>query len=222
MQGAKKRREIAHKVASCARSKYGELKRRKVRPALDQLVLSLMCCYTSTRRATRALRQLQRAFVDWNEVRISPTLEVARAMASTEWADQSAERIRAVLQSLFEARNVVDLEFLSELTIPQARVFLQSLPGVGRDVADEVLLFSLAAEVLPLSAEAARVCHRMGLIPTDRATRANQKALMGYWEPDLYPALALYFGDEAKNTCREDKPRCSRCGAKSVCPKEAL
>ncbi len=165
--GARKRRQVAQEIASAARAKYGELKRRKIRPPLDQLVQSILWRHTSVRRGTRALRELKRTFVDWNEVRVSPIVEIARAVSSADWSCSCAEHLRSALWGLFTASNVVSLELIHELPTSQARAFLQGLPGVPRDVADEVLLFSCGAPLLPVGDSAARMCHRLGLIESD-------------------------------------------------------
>ncbi len=217
--GKRKRRETAGKLASLATSRYGELNRRKIRPPLDQLILSVLWRHTSTRQATRALRKLKSAFVDWNETRVSPVAEIASVMSTADWAAPSAERIAEVLQGLFEARNVVALDFLSELTLTQARTFLQSLPGLRRDLANEVLLFSLKANVFPLSQDMARMCFRLGLIPTDRATLQNQRQLMELWEPGLYVCLTLFFADHTKSVCRLDRCHQKDCKMRTLCPR---
>lgn len=222
MLAARKRREMAQKLASRARSRFGEMKRRKIRPALDQLILGVLWRYNSTRRAARILKGLHGRFVDWNEVRVSSAAEVASAISTAPWAKVAAERITAVLQSLFDLRNLVSLEFLRELTTTQGKAFLQSLVGVGRDLADEVLLFSLRAEVLPVSEDTARMCCRLGLISSDRATLVNQKALADLWEPALYAPVALFFVDTARSVCRLDKPRCRECPMGTGCPKVGL
>jgi len=220
--GTRKRREVVRKVGSVARSRYGNLRRRKVRPALDQLVLSLLCRYTSPSRATRALRQLKRAFVDWNEVRVSSAAEVAVAVSTTDWAVVCAERAKEILTSIFKLCNEVALTCLAELTPPQARTFLQSLDGMERDLADEVLLFSCNVELLPVGESAARVCYRLGLIRSDRATMDSQKRLMSFWDPALYPNLALFFLSHAESVCKRDGPNCDSCSLRGVCPRTGV
>ena len=222
MLSAKKRRDIARQIEAMAVGKYGELKRRKVRPPLDQLVQSILWRYASVRRGTKALRELKRGFVDWNEVRVSVVAEIAAAMSTAQWAVRAAEHTRAVLWSLLEARNAVSLEFLEELTLTQARAFLQGLVDVPRDVADEVLLFSLDANVLPLGDDAARMCYRLGLIRNERSTLQNQKDLMVLWDEDHFPAVALFFSDYAARTCRHDRPRHKDCPLDGACPKTGL
>jgi endonuclease III len=217
---SKKHEQTAARLASVAKSRYGELRRRKVRPPLDQLIQSILWRYTSVRRGIRAFRELKRVFVDWNEVRVSPVVEIAEAISAAGWATASADDVRKALRNLFESRNVVSLDFLNDLSLAQVRSFLHGLPDLSRDVADEVLLFSLGADLLPLSEDAARMCSRLGLIGTRRATLQNQKDLMELWAPELYPAIALLFVDYAHGVCRESKPRHKDCPLNSVCLKE--
>lgn len=218
--GLKKRRDVARKLASRAKSRYGELKRRRSRPPLEQLILSILWRCTSTRRASRALKALEDTFVDWNEVRVSTVGEVAAVLSSSEWTAPCAERIIGVMRSLFDIHNMVSLDPLTELTPAQSRSFLQSLPGMGRDIADEVLLFSFQSEVLPLSEDTARLCYRLGLIRNERASQDSQKELMALWPPELYAPLTLFFIDHARGVCRFDKPRCKECSVKQDCIKQ--
>jgi endonuclease-3 len=218
----RKRRQIAAGLAEAAVAKYGELKRRKIRPPLDQLVQGLLWRHTSVRRGTRALRELRRAFVDWNEVRVSSVDEIRGAMSSADWAAVSATRIRKLLWGLLEVRNEVSLEVLNELNTTQARAFLQGLPEVNRDLADEVLLFSLNANLLPVGNHTARMSYRLGLIENDRSTLKNQRALMTLWDQALFPAVTLFFNDYAGSVCRYEKPRHEDCPMDPVCPREGV
>ena len=219
MRSQKQREKQAARLVRQAVGKYGELKGRKVRPPLNQLVLSLMAHATSVRQATRALRALKRRFADWNEVRVSHPVEVAASISSARWAQEAAERLVWMLGEIYEAYNRAGLQFLSELTPAQARSCLVRLPMVHRDLADEVLLFSLGAPVLPLSEAAARMCYRLGLIDNDRPTLKNQRALAKLFDERQYASLHLFFCDHAGKLCRPEEPLCQRCPMRRHCPK---
>jgi endonuclease III len=219
VRSQKQRAQQAARLVRQAVAKYGELKGRKVRPPLNQLVLSMMAHETSVRQATRALRALKRRFADWNEVRVSHPAEVGAAISSAKWAQEAAERLVWMLGEIFEAYNRANLDFLNELTHTQARSCLVRLPMVRRDIADEVLLFSLGAAVLPLSDATARMCHRLGLIDDDRPTLKNQRALAKLFEERYYPSLHLFFCDHAEKLCRADDALCQRCPTQRHCPK---
>lgn len=207
----KERVRRAAKLARCAVKRYGELKNRKARPPLNQLILSVFYHLTSIRRATRALSELKRAFVDWNEVRVSHPVEVAAALSSAPWALEGAERVVWLLRELYELYNRTNLDFLGELTPTQARSCLESLPMVRRDLADEVLLFSLGVPVLPCSSAAARMCCRIGLLDNERATLKNQRTLVKMFDEAYYPALHMFFCDYAEGICSSDEPACREC-----------
>jgi endonuclease III len=213
----KERKKRAARLTQCAIRKYGELRNRKPRPPISQLVLSMFYHVTSVRRATRALRELKRSFVDWNEVRVSHPAEVAAVLSSARWALEGAERVVWLLRELYQVYNRTNLDFLAELTPTQARSCLTRLQMVQRAVADEVLLLSLGVPVLPCSAAAARMCHRLGLLANDRPMVKNQRVLAGMFDEQYYPSILLFFCDYAEKLCLPDEPLCNRCPLEKTC-----
>jgi len=208
----------ADRLVQLAVERYGELKGRKTRPPLSQLILSIFYHMTSVRRATRALRQLKRTFVDWNELRISHPAEVGGALSSARWARTGSERVLWALRELNDAYHRTNLDFLEQLTPAQARSCLKSLPTVQRHLADEVLLLSLDVSVLPLSPDAARMCHRCGLLDDDRVTVKNQRRLMKLFDREYYVPLHMFFCDAAERYCRAEAPQCDECPVDGNCP----
>ncbi len=213
----KRRKKVAEEILGCAIDRNGELKNRKSRPPLNQLALGVLYRVTSVRRATRAVRDLQRTFADWNEIRVSHPTEVAAAISTSSWATEGAERLVWMLRELHQMHGHISLDFLSELTPTQARSCLKRLPMVQRAQADEVLLLSLGVEVLPCSADVARMSHRLGLVADDRATVKNQKRLAGMFGDEHFASVHLFFCDYAARTCLPDEPLCGRCPMKAVC-----
>ena len=213
----KERRKQADRLVQLAIRKHGELRNRKTRSPLNQLVLSLFCHVTSVRRATRALRELKRHFADWNEVRVSHPVEVASVLSSATWAQEGAERLVWMLRELYDTHNRTNLDFLGELTPTQARSCLKRLPMVRRDLADEVLLLSLGVPVLPCSAATARMCCRLGLLQDDRPTVKNQRKLAKMFDEACFASLLLFFCDYAEKVCLPDEPLCNRCPIARTC-----
>jgi endonuclease III len=217
MLAQKEMKKQAERLSRSAIEKYGEMKNRKPRPPLEQLVMGIFCRRTSVGQATRALRELKRNFVDWNEVRVSHPAELASGLPATQWARVGAEQLVWLLRDLYERFSCTDLDFLTELTATQARSCLQSLPAVQRDMADEVLLMSLDVAVLPLSASVARMCYRLGLLENDRPTLKNQRALARLLDPDCYASLHLFFCDYAERLCQAEEPLCEECLLEDHC-----
>jgi endonuclease III len=214
----KERKKQAARIARYAVRKYGEQKGRKLRSPINQLVLSLFCHLTSVRQATRAYRQLARDFADWNEVRVSHPAEVAACISTAHWATEAAEQLVWLLSEVLEVYNTTDFEFLRELTPTQARSCLLRIPVVRRDAADEVLLMSLDVPVLPLGEAAARMCHRLGLLPDAKTTMKNQRALVKLFGEDCLVPLHMFFCDYAERYCLPDQPVCNKCPMNRNCP----
>jgi endonuclease III len=215
----KEARKCAEALTQAAIDKYGKLETRKVRPPVDQLILSIFYRHTSVRRATRALRELKRGFVDWNEVRISGLEETVSHLSSADWAWESAREIKEFLDGLFERRNQVRLDFFydDEMGIPDVRRFLRKLPHVDREMANEVLMLSLEKPVFPCSEPIARVCHRLGLLEDDRPTARNQQRLTRLFNEDFFPVLHRYLCDFAGRHCLPDVPDCKGCPMEEHC-----
>ena len=212
------RQRCVEALVQAAVKKYGKLKTRKVRPALDQLVLSIFYRLTSVRRATRALRELKRSLVDWNELRVSSVEEVISHLSSAEWARVGARQIEEVVSRLFELRNEVSLEFLrDEMPPAQARRFLRELPGVDRELANEVLLLSLGVAVFPCSEQIARTCHRLGLLDSEQPLANNQRVLTKTFDPQYYAVLHRFLFDTASRYCLAESPLCSECVLREHC-----
>jgi len=218
MLTGKQRKKCIERLESCAVQKYGTLKTRKIRPVLDQLILSIFYRLTSVRRATRAFRELKRSFVDWNELRISSIEEIVDHLSSAGWAWVGAVRIREMVEKLFAVRNEVSLEFLrDEMTPAQVRRFLREVLGVDRGLANEVLMLSLQVPIFPCSEEIARVCHRLGLLQTEQSNARNQRILTESFDPEWYPVVHRFLFDIAGRWCLPEQPRCKECLMQKHC-----
>ncbi len=222
MKEKNKKRKMTGRINEVLAEKYGEPKRRKVRPPLDQLIQSVIWRYTGIKSGIRAFRKLNRTFVDWNEMRVSSITEISAAISNAAWAHDCAEHLRQILENLFRLRNVVNMDFLQDFSQSEAATFLRSLQGMTRDLADEVLLFNYGYGRFPLTEHGTRMCFRMGLIDKQSPTLKNQRALLDMWDPQYHIGFALFLHDHGADICREERPRCTKCPVEKVCPKIGL
>lgn len=107
----------------------------------------------------------------------APVGEVESAIAPSTWPEQKAPRIQQVLQQITERLNGnLSLEFLENTSLPEARAWLESLPGVGPKTSASVLLFSrLRKPALSVDSHHHRVASRLGLIPGKSAGRSGAR-----------------------------------------------
>ena len=191
---------------------------------LSELVSSMLSHRTTNRSSGEAFRELRRRFPTWEAVRDAPTRQVQDALAPCTWPEQKAPRIQQILRAIGERRGGdLALDFLGELPVPEARAWLEALPGVGPKTSAAVLLFSrLRRPALPVDSHHHRVASRLGLIPANVAVGPAHRLLEAQL-PDGWEAQQVYDNHEAlmlhgQRCCFWRDPACGRCPVLDVCP----
>jgi endonuclease III len=190
---------------------------------LSELVSSTLSHRTRNSDSGRAFKSLRARFRTWEEVRDAPTAEVESAIAGVTWPEQKAPRIQQILREITERRGELSLEFLAELTVREARRWLESLPGVGPKTSAATLLFSrLRMPALPVDSHHHRVAQRLGLIDSNLDVGPSHDVLEAQLPPGL-SAQEVYDNHEAlmlhgQRCCYHRNPACNRCVVYMLCP----
>ncbi len=189
---------------------------------MSELVSSLLSHRTRNADSGRAFKQLRAQFPTWEAVRDAPTLEVQDAIAPCTWPDQKAPRIQQILRAITEQRGELDLDFLAEMPVIEAREWLEDLPGVGPKTSAAILLFSrLRRPALPVDSHHHRVAVRLGLIPAKVSVGPAHALLEAQLPPD-WSAQQVYDNHEAlmlhgQKVCLP-APKCGKCVVLDICP----
>jgi endonuclease-3 len=136
---------------------YKVLKRhyKPVRPEGRTIFEHLLyaCCLENSphEAAETALVVLRGQFFDWNEIRVSTARELAETMKMLEDPEDTALRVKQVLQSVFESLYAFDLETLSKENIGQAVAKLQKLDGTTPFVVAYVTQQGLGGHSIPVN-----------------------------------------------------------------------
>ena len=191
---------------------------------VSELVSSLLSHRTKNADSSRAFRNLRHLFPTWKEVLEAPVLEVQKAISAATWPEQKAPRLQAVLNEVLIRNNgSLDLTFLKELTVTQARVWLEQLPGVGPKTSAAVLLFSnLRMPAMPVDSHHHRVAQRLGLLP-DKVGPGPAHAILQALLPADWEAQQVYdhhevFMFHGQRCCFFQNPDCHRCVVLDICP----
>ncbi|HEX8361632.1 MAG TPA: hypothetical protein VF613_16065 [Longimicrobium sp.] len=190
---------------------------------LSELVSSLLSHRTRNRDSGRAFKQLRARFPTWEAVRDAPVEEVEQAISAATWPEQKAPRIQAVLRRIGELRGEMSLDFLAEMPVPEARAWLEALPGVGPKTSAATLLFSrLRLPALPVDSHHHRVAQRLGLIPENVPVGPAHRLLEAQLPPG-WSAQQVYDNHEAlmlhgQRCCYFRGPACPRCPVLDLCP----
>ncbi|UBF28213.1 Fe-S cluster assembly protein HesB [Kovacikia minuta CCNUW1] len=190
---------------------------------LSELVSSLLSHRTKNRDSGKAYNQLRALFPTWEVVRDAPVEDVQQAIAPCTFPETKAPCLKQVLRLITEQRGELNLDFLADLSISEARKWLESLPGVGPKTSAAVLCFSqLRRRALPVDSHHHRVAIRLGLIPAKTAV-GPAHALLEAQLPEAWNAQQIYDNHEVlmlhgQRCCYFAKPDCQRCAVLDLCP----
>ncbi|MBR7950731.1 Fe-S cluster assembly protein HesB [Microvirga sp. STR05] len=191
---------------------------------LSELISALLSHRTRNQDSHRAYQQLRARFPEWEQVRDAPTEQVQEAISACTWPEQKAPRLQAVLREITTRCNgPCNLQFLAELPIPEARAWLEAIPGVGPKTSAAVLLFStLRIPAMPVDSHHHRVAQRLGLIGPKVGEGPAHKLLADLLPPG-WDAQQVYDHHEAfmfhgQKCCYFHTPACGRCVVLDQCP----
>ena len=154
----------------------------------------------------------------------APTAEVEAAIAAAQWPEQKAPRIQAALRAITERNDgALTLDFLADMSVTEARAWLEAINGIGPKTSAATLLFStLRRPALPVDSHHHRVAQRLGLIPPTMGPGLAHAVLEAQLPPD-WSAQQVYDNHEVlmlhgQRCCFFRNPACSCCPVLDLCP----
>ncbi|NLG26308.1 MAG: endonuclease III [Chloroflexi bacterium] len=196
---------------------YGQPRLKEQRDPLSELVLTILSQNTADINTARAYAALRQRFATWEQVLAAPTAEVADAIRIGGLADIKAPRIQRILQQLRAERGALDLGFLADLPLEEARSYLTGLHGVGPKTAACVLLFALRRPALPVDTHVHRVSLRLGLVPPKASAEKAHLLLEAQLAPEEYYPFHLNVIRHGREVCKAQRPQCAVCALTAVC-----
>src|SRR5512144_3389809 len=196
---------------------YGEPVWRGPLPAIDELISTILSQNTNDLNRDRAFNALRAKFKTWEEVREAPTDEVIEAIRTSGLANQKGPRIQQVLRLITEERGNLDLSFLADLPVEEAKAWLTRFNGVGPKTAAIVLCFSLGKQAFPVDTHVYRVTGRIGLRPEKMTVEQAHAHLESIFPPETYYAAHLNLIRLGREICGARKPSCPQCPIIKLC-----
>lgn len=196
---------------------YGEPIWRNPLPAIDELVSTILSQNTNDTNRDRAFELLRAKFHSWEAVRDADPAEVVSAIRPAGLANQKGPRIQQVLRSITEERGSLDLSFLADLPVDEARAWLTRFKGVGPKTAAIVLCFALGKPAFPVDTHIYRVSGRIGLRPERMTVEQAHPHLESLFPPETYYAAHLNLIRLGREVCTARKPYCERCPILNLC-----
>ena len=203
--------------------RHAKTKPATERPILEHFLYAILRENTTRESADLAFTSLQERFFDWNEVRVSSTLEIVEALDGiVPDAETRAQRMIDFLQEIFETTYSFDLqpllEKLQKKGLKQASKELSRYPSANDYVVAWVMQHSLNGHALALDAAAQRCLKRMGLVEEDGDYETLRASIEHQVPKAKGPQFIDMLSDLADAHCHEDEPACGHCPLRSVCP----
>jgi endonuclease-3 len=205
--------EIHHRLLDF----YGQPTWRNPLPPVDELVSTILSQNTNDTNRDRAFESLRQRFPTWEAVRDADSMSVIAAIRPAGLANQKGPRIQQVLREITSERGALDLGFLKDLPLEEARAWLMKFKGVGPKTAAIVLLFSLGRPAFPVDTHIYRVTGRIGLRPEKMTVEESHRYLENLLPPETYYAAHLNFIRLGREICTARKPACERCPLRGIC-----
>jgi len=207
----------ARKIHELLLEFYGEPVWRNPLPAIDELVSTILSQNTNDINRDRGFNALRAKFGTWEEVRDAPPQDVIDAIRPAGLANQKGPRIQQVLRSITEERGELDLSFLGDLSVEEARAWLTRFNGVGPKTAAIVLCFSLGKPAFPVDTHIYRVTGRIGLRPERMTVEQAHPHLESLFPPETYYPAHLNIIRLGREICQARRPRCEVCPILNLC-----
>ena len=191
-------------------------------PRLDpahELTFTILSQHTSDRNSERAFRSLMERFGTLESVAAADVDDIEAAIAGGGLAKVKAPRIKTVLNRILELNDgSLDLTFLAEMPMDEARAWLRQLPGIGPKSAGIILSFSLGMPAMAVDTHIFRVSQRLGFIgPKVNAEKAHEVLEAAMPPEDVYPFHAALI-THGRQVCKAQRPLCGACVVSYGCP----
>jgi endonuclease III len=197
---------------------YGKRRRVGTGTMLEQLVLTILACDNKEPQALKALSILQREYVDWNEVRISPEEALCEDLSKADVNSGAPTMLKNTLEGLLLEVSSLKPEVLDECSSQEISSLLKRI-DLPKSLSASLLLARSplpSDSSVPLDSGIARVMVRAGLSKTARAKNDIKRRIRSIIPEDEIHNFHRVVGRLSREHCLND-PECARCPIKADC-----
>ena len=198
---------------------YGPFEAERRLPPADEMVFTILSQHTSDINSGRAYNRLMERFGTLEAVARGDVAAIEEAIAPGGLAKIKAPRIKEVLGKVLELNGgSLDLSFLREMPLAEAKAWLRQLPGIGPKSTGIILNFSLGMPAMAIDTHIFRVCQRLRAI--DARTNADKAhdVMEAKVPPEEVFNFHVAFINHGRRVCRAQRPLCEVCVVGEMCP----
>ena len=199
--------------------RYGPFPQEPRLEPAHELVFTILSQHTSDINSERAFRRLLERFKSLEAVAAADVGQIEEAISVGGLARIKAPRIKEILNRVLELNGgSLDLSFLGEMPLDEAKAWLRQLPGIGPKSAGIILSFALGMPAMAIDVHIYRVSQRLGLIGPKVSTDKAHDLLEAAVEPDQRFPFHVALITHGRQTCKARRPRCQECVIGFGCP----
>lgn len=213
-------KEILKKIYTLLYNEFGEMHWWPGEGIFEIIVGAILTQNTSWKNVERALENLKRKNLLIAE-RMNGVSEknLAEIIKPSGFYNQKAKKLKGFLNFFFKRFNG-SFEKLSKEKLFSLRNELLSIPGIGNETADSILLYALNKPIFVVDAYTKRILTRHKIIDEKADYNATQKLFMENLPKDAklfnnYHALFVKLG---KDICKKNNPLCKGCPLNEIYP----
>jgi endonuclease-3 len=184
---------------------------------IAELILTVLSQSTNDRNRDVAYLALRERFSDWKAVRDAPVDELEEAIRPGGISKVKSARIKSILSAI-APEGEPSLDWLPEVSVPEAQRYLTSLPGVGRKTAACVLLFALGMRDVPVDTHVSRVGSRLALFRPGAPFEELHDTMLAITPPGQELEFHINLLRHGRRTCHARRPECRGCALQRMCP----
>lgn len=211
-------RAVVRKAILLLDKEYGVPSPKAYKGPLEELVFTILSQNTNDQNRDRAFAALRSRFPTWEDVMRAPCQEIAQAIKVGGLANQKSERIKRILALIHETYGKLELDFLKELSVEEAKKLLGSFNGVGPKTVACVLLFACQKPVFPVDTHIFRVAGRLGLLPEKCSDVRAHEIMNSLVPPGKVYSFHLNLIRHGRQVCKPARPKCGECVLRRICP----
>ena len=187
------------------------------RDIVHELIHAVLSQNTHRRNYNLAYGRLMEEFGTVQAIAGAPLSRIEEAIRPGGLSKQKSTAIKEILGVIREKRGDYSLEFVRDMSVPDARRFMESLPGVGPKTASVVLMFADGRKVLPVDTHVLRTSKRIGLIDENTSAEQAQSELEALLPPAKRPWMHLNLVHLGREVCHARNPAHEICPVNAVC-----
>ena len=190
---------------------------------INQFIRSFISSRTMDWQSGRAFTRLLDRFSGPEALADAPVAEIEAALEGIQFADRKARELKDALLHIRTRAGAVDLEFLADLDVDAALLWLEQIRGVGRKISAATLNFSaLRKRSFVVDTHIIRIMRRFGFVKPNAETEDVYDAVMqaagDMSAEDLYE-FHWHLKRLGQNTCKAFQTSCNACPLSESCMK---